>query len=394
MRIAIFDFKTTPGNPIGRCHIQMMQALCEEHEFVVFAPEFENPRPDRIRWVRVPTPLRPLALQFVVYFLLAPLALWWHRLRTGRRFDAVVAVESNIPRADVVHAHFCHRAFIRGDRDWSGPRLRSWARRIDHHLRSLTEPFTYGTCRSVVVCSEGLRRELEETFPWLAGRVTVIPNPIQVDPLKRPDAYDAAAGRARFGFGPGDLVLVFTALGHFERKGLPLVMQAMARLDRPEVKLLVVGGRDDTIAEFRGRAAALGLTDRVAFAGMQADVRPYLWMADGFVFPSQYETFSLVSYEAAAAGLPIVVSRLHGVEDFARDGDTALLVERTVDSVAGALERLAAMVPEERSAMGARAAGAVAGFTPDRFVRRWRSFWVAENAHNGMPAASAGEATP
>lgn len=394
MRIAICDFKTTPTNPIGRCHIQMMQALCEEHEFVVFAPEFENPRPDRIRWVRVPTPLRPLALQFVVYFVLAPLALWWDRLRTGRRFDAVVSVESNIPRADVVHAHFCHRAFIRGDRDWSGPRLQSWARRIDHHLRSLTEPFTYGTCRSVVVCSDGLRRELEETFPWLAGRVTVIANPLFLDRLVKPAGHDATADRARHGFGPGDLVLVFAALGHFERKGLPLVMQAMARLGRPELKLLVVGGRADTVSDFRGRAERLGLTGRVAFAGMQADVRPFLWMADGFVFPSQYEAFSLVSYEAAAAGLPVVVSRLHGVDEFARDGDTALVVERTAESLATALERFAAMGAEERRAMGARAAAAVAGFTPDRFVRCWRGFWVAENAHTGMPAGTTGEATP
>ncbi|NYZ16687.1 glycosyltransferase family 4 protein [Azospirillum sp. RWY-5-1] len=394
MRIAICDFKTTPTNPIGRCHIQMMQALCDEHEFVVFAPEFENPRPDRIRWVRVPTPLRPLALQFVVFFVLAPLALWWDRLRTGRRFDAVISVESNIPRADVVHAHFCHRAFIRGDRDWSGPRLQSWARRIDHHLRSLTEPFTYGTCRSVVACSDGLRRELEETFPWLAGRVTVIANPLFLDRLARPAGHDSTADRARHGFGPGDLVLVFAALGHFERKGLPLVMQAMARLKRPELKLLVVGGRDDTVADFRERAARLGLEGRIAFAGMQADIRPFLWLADGFVFPSQYEAFSLVSYEAAAAGLPIVVSRLHGVDEFARDGDTALVVERTAVSLTAALERFVTMGAAERRDMGARAAAAVSGFTPDRFVQRWRGFLAAENAHTGMSATSTGEATP
>nr|WP_246338032.1 glycosyltransferase family 4 protein [Azospirillum oleiclasticum] len=371
-----------------------MQALCDEHEFVVFAPEFENPRPDRIRWVRVPTPLRPLALQFVVFFVLAPLALWWDRLRTGRRFDAVISVESNIPRADVVHAHFCHRAFIRGDRDWSGPRLQSWARRIDHHLRSLTEPFTYGTCRSVVACSDGLRRELEETFPWLAGRVTVIANPLFLDRLARPAGHDSTADRARHGFGPGDLVLVFAALGHFERKGLPLVMQAMARLKRPELKLLVVGGRDDTVADFRERAARLGLEGRIAFAGMQADIRPFLWLADGFVFPSQYEAFSLVSYEAAAAGLPIVVSRLHGVDEFARDGDTALVVERTAVSLTAALERFVTMGAAERRDMGARAAAAVSGFTPDRFVQRWRGFLAAENAHTGMSATSTGEATP
>ena len=62
---------------------------------------------------------------------------------------------------------------------------------------------------------------------------------------------------------------------------------------------------------------------------MQSDVRPYLWSSDVFVFPSLYETFSLVTYEAAASGLPIVVSQLYGVEDLLRDGDNGFLIETT-----------------------------------------------------------------
>ena len=105
---------------------------------------------------------------------------------------------------------------------------------------------------------------------------------------------------------------------------------------------------------------------------MRDDVRPWLWAADAFVFPSQYETFSLVSYEAAAAGLPIVVTKLHGVEDFARDGDTALVVERSADEVTGALLVLYAMGPEGRRDMGAKAAAAVSSFTTESFVAGWR----------------------
>ena len=370
MRIAIFDYKVRRTNPIGRCHLRLMEALCDRHEFTVFAPEFENPHPDRIRHVRVPTPLRPLVAQFFVYHLLAPVAHWWARRRGA--FDLVMCVESNLLHADIVHTHFCHHAYARGRTDWGDPGLVTWLRRIDHMVRAWSEPLVYRSPKLVVVPSNGLRRELEMEFPHLAGRVEVIANPIDTRRLVRPADFDAGEVRRELGFGPDDLVLTFVALGHFERKGLPLVLDAMRKLGRSDLKLAVVGGRTETIASYRDKAAGLGLSGQVAFTGMRDDVRPWLWAADAFVFPSQYETFSLVSYEAAAAGLPIVVTKLHGVEDFARDGDTALVVERSADEVTGALRRLYAMGPEGRRDMGAKAAAAVSSFTTESFVAGWR----------------------
>ncbi|WP_211322024.1 hypothetical protein, partial [Brockia lithotrophica] len=113
MRIAIFDYKIIPTNPIGSCHLRMLARLCEEHEFTVFAVEFENPCPERIRFVRIPVPTRPLALLFMTYHLVAPLAYLWYRLRIGARFDLVQIVESNLFFGDVSYAHFCHRAYLR-----------------------------------------------------------------------------------------------------------------------------------------------------------------------------------------------------------------------------------------------------------------------------------------
>lgn len=74
-KIAIFDYKIIPTNPIGGCHLRMMQGLCHEHDFTVFAVEFENPCPERIHWVRIPALTRPMALLFVLYHLLTPFYL-------------------------------------------------------------------------------------------------------------------------------------------------------------------------------------------------------------------------------------------------------------------------------------------------------------------------------
>ena len=47
MRVAVFDYKTVPNNPTGGCHRRMLSGLCHEHEFTVFATEFDNPCPER-----------------------------------------------------------------------------------------------------------------------------------------------------------------------------------------------------------------------------------------------------------------------------------------------------------------------------------------------------------
>jgi glycosyltransferase involved in cell wall biosynthesis len=162
-------------------------------------------------------------------------------------------------------------------------------------------------------------------------------------------------------------------LGQFERKGLPLLMQALGTPGMERFKLIVVGGESDLIARF---GAKYQLGDRVKFVGMQSDVRPYLWSSDVFVFPSLYETFSLVTYEAAASGLPIVVSQLYGVEDLLVDGDNGFLIETSVAGVRTGLERILCLSPDDRHAMGHRARLAASACSEEHFVDAWRAFYL------------------
>jgi glycosyltransferase involved in cell wall biosynthesis len=109
---------------------------------------------------------------------------------------------------------------------------------------------------------------------------------------------------------------------------------------------------------------------------MQSDVRPYLWGADVFVFPSLYETFSLVTYEAAASGLPIVVSHLYGVEDLLRDSDNGFLIETTVSGVTNGLRRFLSLEEPARLVMGRRAREAASACSVENFVDAWRAFYL------------------
>src|SRR5215207_2491083 len=201
MRIAIFDYYVEPTNPIGGCHRKLLEGICDEHEITVFAVRFDNPAPDRIRWVRVPAPQRPLALLFLAYHLLAPIAFAVHVLRSGRRFDLVQKVESNLVFGDLAYTQFCHRAYLRaagGPRPYAG--LRSFLRWLDHRLHALVEPLVYRRVRAVVVPSHGLARELATEYPQVAGRVSVIPNSVDVERLRPPGEAGRKAARSRLRF--------------------------------------------------------------------------------------------------------------------------------------------------------------------------------------------------
>lgn len=356
----------------------MLRALADEHEFTVFSVEFDNPRPDKIRWVRVPAPLRPLPLLFVVYYALAPLAYLLHRLRTGQGFDLLQTVESKFPFGDVAYTHFCHTSYLRHHwRASRGKGARRLSRYLDHRIHALLEGPIYRRVSQVVVPSKGLATELGGEFPAVAEKIRVFPNAVDNDAFRMPPFFDRGAFRRHIGLEDSDVVFLFVALGHFERKGLPLLFEALDHAGLETAKLLVVGGTDDLIKYYRGRCKDVGLQDRVLFAGHQAEVSPYMWGADAFVLASAYETFSLVAFEGAAASLPLITTRLYGVEEIVRDGVTGYVVERNVGSFAAAMKHFVELSPAARRVMGSHARSAAIQYNETNFVKNWRAFYGA-----------------
>jgi glycosyltransferase involved in cell wall biosynthesis len=108
---------------------------------------------------------------------------------------------------------------------------------------------------------------------------------------------------------------------------------------------------------------------------MQSDIRSYLWASDAFVLPSSYEVFPLVCLQAAAAGIPLVVSQLNGVEEFLIDGQNGLLVGRTAPEIKRAIRVLRSFDPAERQAMASRAQIDIQRYSSASFVALWDGFY-------------------
>jgi glycosyltransferase involved in cell wall biosynthesis len=376
MRIAVFDYQVISINAIGSYNLKIIESLLDEHDFTVFAVNFENPAPDRVKWVRIWVPRRPLALLFVAYHLVAPICYLIHRMTTRYRYDVIQKVESNLLLGDVCFTHFCHRAFLRNHwRQVSRHDLRSWFRWLDHWLHALLEGAVYARAQAVVVPSHGMERELTSEFN-LAGKTTIIANPVDVASYKRPEGFDRPAARGELGIEADDTVLVFIALGHFERKGLPLVLDAMSLMNEAKLRLVVVGGEPDLVTNYEKLCRNRGLESAVRFTGNVNDVRPYLWLADAFIFPSAYEAFSMVSCQAAAAGITPIMSRLYGVAEGLIDGQSSIIVDRTTESVRTGIERFMKLPTDQKKTMGLMAQAAVQGFDEGRFIASCRDFYA------------------
>jgi len=187
-------------------------------------------------------------------------------------------------------------------------------------------------------------------------RVRVFANTIDVEGFgERADrlASQRPELRAQFGADPEDVVVLSVAR-LVPEKGLDTLIRAISAADDHHFVLVLAG--DGPERDALGRLAG-ELDVRVVFAGDAAwekIVEVYV-AADVFALLSEREPWAVVVNEAAACGLPLVLSdRVGAAHDLLRDGENGVLVPAgDVKAAATALRALAGD-PDLRRAQGAR----------------------------------------
>jgi glycosyltransferase involved in cell wall biosynthesis len=91
---------------------------------------------------------------------------------------------------------------------------------------------------------------------------------------------------------------------------------------------LYLFGKGTGEAALRARVQALDLQDRVHFMGFRQDVERWLAAADLCVLPSMREGLPRVVVQYVAAGKPVVVTHLEGIEEIVEDGVNGYVVGR------------------------------------------------------------------
>jgi glycosyltransferase involved in cell wall biosynthesis len=243
-------------------------------------------------------------------------------------------LRADILQVNLRHSYACQFAVLGG---LLAPHTRVVA--VEHfptaptaRLQGLLKRLTSRRLAAHVAVSRSSARKVEEIVGYPRGYVHAIYAGVERMPDRAPASSNG--GPPRVG-----------ALGRLvPEKGFDVFLRALQRV--PSVAGVLVGDGPER-ADLEQLVDELELRERVSLTGWRSDAHALMASFDAVVVPSRSEPLGLVALEAMSWGLPVVASRVGGLAEIVRDGETGFLVppddvaalsaaiERSVDREAG-----------------------------------------------------------
>ncbi|HKR60677.1 MAG TPA: glycosyltransferase [Pyrinomonadaceae bacterium] len=289
---------------------------------------------------------------------------WLYEGDVGARLSMLVG--PRIPMVTTLHLTTYDQTTIQAAH-WP-PRKVAALQKIDKFTARRTRPL-------FIACSRAVRDSAVRNLSLPPEDVRVIYNSIDQATLA---CEPQAPGEVKKEQNIPENGFIFLNVGRLEpQKGQPVLLRAFQKVaaDLPNTYLVFVGEGSQTNA-LKALTAELGLTERVKFLGMRADVGACLEMSDVFVFPSLFEGLPLAPIEAMLKSLPCIVTRIEPVLELFADGDTGVVVTPgSVDELVAAMRKLH-NDPELRKRLGAQArAQAVKNFDSRTGLHAWEQLY-------------------
>jgi phosphatidylinositol alpha-1,6-mannosyltransferase len=231
--------------------------------------------------------------------------------------------------------------------------------------RPRLDPWLVRGVDRVISVSPYTRERMARWSGLQPGRFRLLPNCVDRS-LFTPGPPDPAL-QARYGLVGRRVLMTLARLAPRERyKGFDEILEALPRLaaDHSDLVYLIAGDGPDR-ARLEAKAAALGIAERVVFAGRIAESEKvaHYRLADAFAMPGRSEGFGIVYLEALACGVPVLGSKIDGSRDALLEGRLGVLVDpRDPEDVLAGLKRL---LPTPKGVPPA-----LAEFGRDRFEER------------------------
>jgi L-malate glycosyltransferase len=369
---------------------RQLLALAERLPADEFAPEFivlSRPGVNAPRAVAngipvhlVPPPVRRSETPApIVAWRLAGKAMNYLRLVRRRRYDIIDAW--------LFHAYVLAAATkpVAGAPVLVSGRRSLYPREASGRSGRLLQRLSVAASDAIVANSPQVRDAVVQREGADPAMVRVIRNGVEIP---RPaSAADRARARAELGM-PGDALVIGTVANLLPGKGHDELLEAAARVVTavPAARFVLVG--DGLLRPaLESRAARLGISGQVVFAGSVPQATDVLPAFDILAHPSLAEGMPNAILEAAAAGLPIAATRAGGTLEIVRDGETGLLVPPgDAEALAAAIVRLSAE-PRLRGELGAAARQlATATFGMDRFAGEFAELYRELGRRRGIGA--------
>lgn len=215
----------------------------------------------------------------------------------------------------------------------------------------------------VIANSEYTREHILEFYDTKREDIVSIPRGVDLDVFDsaRVTADEAKAQRAEWNVASNDARCVIIVPARLTRwKGQLVLIEAIAMIEKRRpgaLKVIVAGdaqGRTGYVEEINAAIEKAQLRDVVAVVGHLRHMNLAFAASDLAVFPvTEPEAFGRGAVEAQAMGVPVIASNLGGFTETVIEGETGFLAPPgAAQALAGAIERMLDLTPEQRAAMG------------------------------------------
>jgi glycosyltransferase involved in cell wall biosynthesis len=221
---------------------------------------------------------------------------------------------------------------------------------------------------AVIFVCEHQRRHWVRKYPELDPVARVVYNGVDTARFSR-NGFEASGFQLRQELGiPAD-GFVFACIAAFRpEKGHNHLIDAFSR--QPRTTYLLLAGEGERLPATREAVLAAGVTDRVRFLGDVRDIRPVIVASNATILASTaVETFSMAMLESMAMEVPMVATRIGGLEEAIIDRETGLLCNPGDPGSLGEAMRSLVENPAGARSLGRAAADLVSqSFTLDKMV--------------------------
>lgn len=331
MRIGIMLRTLEEKGGVGvytRYLLRTLLKLGEQHEFVLFyrnadhVGEFDGRANVHEQVIRAPN-------KAVWDQLAIPRACRRHEIDVLLHPKFTLPLATSVPSVMVLHGA-----------DWFLPDAARFYSRADRAYMRVFMPLYLRKAAAVISVSQLTTDDFERIFRLPPGKVrTVYFGP--ADQFRSvPDAARCDEVRRKYGL-PERFILTLAKLKGDERKNLRGIFGAYQRIHGSVPHKLVVGGLGCERFRVDYHLPSDGWGGDVIFPGYldQADLPAVYRLSELFLYPSNQEAFPIPLTEAMACGVPIVTSRVNGLQEIA--GDAAVLVDpRDPDDIAAGVRRV------------------------------------------------------
>jgi glycosyltransferase involved in cell wall biosynthesis len=232
----------------------------------------------------------------------------------------------------------------------------------DHHVldRLLGESILADAC--VVASSFTKETLVENSIP--NNKITVVPYGVDSSKFPLKQVYNSVNGSLNIIF-VGQMI---------QRKGLFYLLEAIKKLNSPNVNLTIVGRGSIDYNLLKNYSSASNIHIKINVS--HAELVNEFHKNDVLIFPSLVEGFGQVILEAMSSGLPVICTPNTAGRDLFLTGDEGIIVPiRSVDALVQKIEWCMAN-KSELSEMGRIALETAKSFTWEKFRKEIRDFYV------------------